>query len=176
MRHICSQRVFHMTRFIEARCPSCGADLEISAGLDTACCTHCGGSFIIAGDEVSIKESTDKKKCPLCAGKGITRCMGIENITVTRRFRSYDLYVEACSGDGKCLVYCSPSKIKEITNYCRGGKCAWCRGTGRLLFGTCSFCEGTGSCRFCHGTGVCTFCNGKGVVRCRRCDGRGTKV
>lgn len=164
-----------MAKLIDVKCPICGAELELPAYLDRVFCTHCGGELIVAKDDHYPNETNSTNTCPLCRGKGITACLGIENIKVAGWFRSYDLFAESCSGVGKCLVYCYPPKADNISNYCRDGKCAWCKGTGRIFFTKCRFCEGTGNCRFCYGSGKCKFCNGKGVIRCRACDGTGIK-
>lgn len=162
-----------MAKKIEVNCPNCGASLEIPPDFDRAFCSHCGGEFIITDDDNQTQESNSNDLCPTCKGRGTIRCAGSETITVAGRFGTYELYAESCSGLGKCIVYCYPEKDEFISNYCRDGKCAFCKGTGRSFFRKCPFCEGTGDCRFCMGSGKCKFCNGRGKIRCRVCDGRG---
>lgn len=166
-----------MVKLMEAECPNCGAMLKVPKILDmdfSVKCEFCGKNVIITKDDGYDEETESKVVCPLCKGEGHVRCRGIENFTVSGFFRSYELFVEGCAGDGKCMVYCSPPKLSDISNYCRDGKCAWCKGTGRY-FGECKFCGGTGNCRFCYGTGRCKFCNGRGVVECKLCRGTGLK-
>lgn len=165
-----------MVKLIEADCPNCGAKLELPEKFDSALginCKFCGGKIIISMDKVHVQEKKEKATCAMCLGKGTTSCLGTESQDVAGLIRSYEMFAESCLGTGKCHVLCFPEKSQGILNYCRDGKCAWCKGTGRILSRTCPFCEGTGDCRFCRGTGRCKFCNGRGVVTCRKCNGTG---
>lgn len=64
------------------------------------------------------------------------------------------------------------------------GKCGQCGGSGSVLDGTCSSCEGKGTvseekeCVRCKGTGevkkFCERCKGKELVKCPTCRGYGT--
>lgn len=165
-----------MASFIEAKCPNCGAKMEFPNHLDKAFCSHCGSEFIVADDDYETHKTKPSNTCAYCRGSGEIRCSGMRTGTVKSYFRTYELFAESCSGTGKCIVYCYPEKVEPITNYCNHGKCSWCKGTGRIFFRTCRFCDGTGNCPFCHGSGKCTICNGKGEIRCKVCDGRGVKV
>lgn len=164
-----------MVDLIELECPNCGADLMLYADQTKGYCSYCGREFIIDRDGYYFQESTGKITCPTCKGKGVTRCMGVEPINITRRFRTLEIFVEGCYGDGKCHVSFFPETAEGLSNYCRDGKCGWCKGTGGFLFIKCKFCDGTGECQFCYGSGKCKLCNGRGEIRCRVCDGRGYK-
>jgi DNA-directed RNA polymerase subunit RPC12/RpoP len=160
-----------MSVLIGAGCPSCGANLKVTPDLERAFCEHCGRNYLIT------KEKDDKKgesiECPMCRGKGLTRCYGADCEEVKTNLRTYELFLESCTGDGKCHVFCHPEKLGISANYCSHGKCAWCNGTGKNLLGNCEFCHGTGDCRFCRGSGKCTLCNGDGVITCKACKGKG---
>jgi hypothetical protein len=163
-----------MSVLIGAGCPSCGANLKFTPSLDKALCEHCGRSYIIA--EHKDKEIGSSIDCPMCRGKGLTRCFGADCEVVKSNLRTYELFVESCAGDGKCHILCYPEKPGISANYCFHGKCAWCNGTGRYHLTNCEFCYGTGNCRFCQGSGSCTLCNGEGVIACKACKGKGYNV
>lgn len=165
-----------MTSFIEAKCPNCGAKMKFPDHLGKVFCSHCGSEFIVAHDDYQEQETKKENTCPYCKGEGVTRCSGMRTDFANGMIKSYELFAEPCSGTGICIVYCYPEKAEPITNYCNHGKCIWCKGTGRIYFRTCRFCEGTGNCRFCHGSGKCSICNGRGEVRCKVCDGKGVTV
>ncbi|UCE74244.1 MAG: hypothetical protein JSV56_00690 [Methanomassiliicoccales archaeon] len=168
-----------MPKIIKATCPNCGAKLQLPESIDKTSsfgCDYCGAKVIIAAEEVSDQETEETNSCPMCKGKGITKCMGTQTENVTRGYRSYEVFVEGCYGIGTCQVSCYPMIADGYSNYCSNGKCAWCKGTGKYFLKKCPFCEGTGDCRFCNGTGRCKFCNGKGEIRCKRCNGTGLRT
>jgi hypothetical protein len=159
--------------FLEAECPSCGANLKLSPDLKKGSCEHCGGVCIIIDDKDDDQDDKKSIPCPMCHGKGLTRCLGARTDSVESNFRTYNLFVEACMGDGLCHITSHPEKPGISSNYCVRGKCAWCKGTGKTLLGECKFCGGSGDCRFCRGSGKCTLCKGEGLIRCMSCKGRG---
>ena len=57
-----------MAKLINAKCPNCGAILELPENLDRAFCMHCGGKVIIAKDEVHHHEAKPAIACPACGG------------------------------------------------------------------------------------------------------------
>lgn len=50
-----------MAKLINAKCPNCGAVLELPETLERAFCMHCGGKVIISRSEGAIP-------CPKCNG------------------------------------------------------------------------------------------------------------
>ncbi|UCG71025.1 MAG: hypothetical protein JSV09_08525 [Thermoplasmata archaeon] len=162
-----------MAKFIEAECPKCKAAMKFPDHLEKVFCSRCGSEFIVAEENYVPPETKKVKTCPYCSGKRVTICTGIRADQTKGVLRSFELFAESCTGTGKCMVYCYPEMMEPISNYCNHGKCAWCKGTGKVYLRTCRFCEGTGNCRFCHGSGKCIICNGKGEIRCKACDGRG---
>jgi hypothetical protein len=165
-----------MPKFIEAECPNCGANLKLTPSLDKAHCEHCDAKFIISDKKMITKGSKSKITCPMCHGKGLTRCIGIQTHEITNRFRKHGIFVESCHGDRKCHISAYPERMGISSNYCVRGRCAWCNGTGRDLLKECSFCGGSGDCRFCQGSGTCTLCNGEGIQECKACNGKGHNI
>ncbi|MBI5001665.1 MAG: hypothetical protein HZB92_09145 [Euryarchaeota archaeon] len=102
-----------------------------------------------------------------------------------------------CNGSGKChsqyiFKWHKDDPIREDGseklgclppianfNWCKGGMCVACQGSGEagILFKSkCEKCKGTGHCLLCASTGVCTICGGSGKIKCEACAGSGFKV
>lgn len=85
-----------------------------------------------------------------------------------------------CYGTGDCS-YCY-GKGRSLCNYCSGGKCYSCGGTGYvykyvgILHGKypCTMCNGSGNCNVCGGSRYtnCIICGGSG--NCGNCYGNGS--
>ena len=151
-----------MAKLINAKCPNCGAILELPNNLDRAFCVHCGGKVIIARDETHYHTHKAQKTaiaCPECSGKGYFIC-------------------RTCNGAGRCIGY-SYKMIdgKPHYNYCQNGWCPKCKGEGTQSFIlTCQHCKGNKVCPTCGGTGRCNYCHGTGRITCTACNGSGFKV
>jgi DnaJ-class molecular chaperone len=151
-----------MAELINAKCPNCGAVLELPANLDRAFCIHCGGSVIIAKDEVHYHTQKTAIACPECKAKGYFIC-------------------STCQGNGYCKgVYVHYSLNKPITTPCQKGWCPKCKGKGsisKILYKIpCDHCNGSKICPTCRGIGRCYTCKGAGKVTCLACNGSGFKV
>lgn len=162
-----------MVTYYEMNCPSCGAYMKFHEGLERVFCNRCGKEFMVASGEEQTKETIVRIECGVCNGTGSARCSGIEAHNISTRLRTYEIFVEGCRGDGKCQVSCFDQVAQGYKNYCSHGKCAWCKGTGKLYLGSCPFCDGKGECPYCMGSSSCRFCNGRGQIRCKACDGKG---
>ena len=152
-----------MAELINAKCPNCGAILELPADLDRAFCIHCGGKVIIARDEVHYHTYQAQKTaiaCPECQGKGYFIC-------------------GTCRGSGSCIGY-AVSYSDGRSRYCQNGWCPKCGGTGTddalILKSKCNHCHGSKICPTCYGTGKCYTCQGAGRIVCLACNGSGFKV
>ncbi len=164
-------------RLINAKCPNCGAMLELPEKLDRAFCQFCGGNVIIARDEIHHHYGAKAAiACPDCEGIGFHIC-------------------SICGGSGGCSAK-SPTPLSEsqmqakiyteeasgITtrgyDFCYGGECASCLGKGTKGFGLikCPICKGTGKCKICKGENKCECCHGKPKFKCEACNGTGFKV
>ena len=154
-----------MAKLINAKCPNCGAILELPNNLDRAFCTHCGGKVIIARDETHYHTYQAQKTaiaCPECGGKGYFICT-------------------KCKGQGGCTYYSySLYQGRYVNKYCQAGWCPKCNGKGTsdaLIFkNTCKMCQGNKICPECRGTHKCIKCNGTGRITCTSCNGSGFKV
>ena len=154
-------------RLVAAKCPSCGAAIEVPGNLETAHCVYCGAKILIA-------RGSAKVPCKTCDGHG--------RVDVCK----------ACNGTGKCSWYTHwPSSGNNSLplgsssrSECHDGVCSACGGKGQVsglgVFGTCVYCGGTGRCPKCDGTGKCTQCRGAGFLsgpnasgRCGACGGTG---
>jgi len=173
-----------MAQLINAKCPNCGAILELPDKLDRAFCMHCGGKVIIAQDRYIIESSKPAIACPECGGRGYIKCdkTNFDPIVVCE-YTSVGIIMKIaatpCNGTGDCTFVFLNSTASPDTPFPHNkarGKCWYCKGTGRRLFGKCSICKGTGKCPVCNGTYKCYFCKGKGKVKCEACDGSGFKV
>lgn len=162
-----------MVDLIVVECPNCRVDLQIHSNQNRGYCPYCRREFILDLEGFDFRETGSKVICPTCKGKGVTKCVGIEPTYITKWFKTTEIFIEGCYGDGKCHISFFPDLTEGLSNYCRDGKCGWCKGTGKFLFIKCKFCDGTGDCQHCYGSGKCKFCNGRGEIRCRACDGRG---
>ena len=178
-----------MAEIINAKCPNCGAILELPKKLDRAFCIHCGGKVIIARDEVHYHKAAIA--CPECEGKGYKPCHGemeeVEPPFRRNRFFKEYYYKFPCDGTEKCVVKHTHTKEKDGTPFfslgillspifCRNGKCNGCNGKGMYWGSKCDLCKGTKICFVCEGTGKCTYCNGTGKMKCKECNGTGFKV
>lgn len=148
-----------MAELINAKCPNCGAVLELPSNLDRAFCIHCGGKVIIAKDEVHYHTQKTAIACPECNGKGYFTC-------------------RTCNGSGRCLAFHTVYISNNPTpRYCLNGWCPKCKGEGKQgLFSKCSFCSGLKICPTCGGSGRCYTCKGAGRITCWACEGSGFKV
>lgn len=151
-----------MANLINAKCPNCGAVLELPDNLDRAFCFHCGGKVIIGKDETHYHTYQAQKTaiaCPECRGKGYFIC-------------------NTCKGSGRCIgFYNKTVDNRPYYSYCKDGKCPRCQGGGKQsIFFTCSHCKGTGRCPTCNGFGRCVTCRGGGRIMCPACKGSGFKV
>jgi DnaJ-class molecular chaperone len=148
-----------MANLINAKCPNCGANLQLPQNLDRAFCVHCGGSVIIGRDETHYHTHQAQKTaipCPDCKGRGFFIC-------------------NVCNGKMSCSA--SYVNSENVIQYCYYGKCPKCKGGGKESFIlTCSFCKGQGVCPYCHGTHRCITCGGRGNITCKLCGGSGFKV
>lgn len=155
-------------RLVAAKCPSCGATLEVPGNLNTAHCVYCGAKVIVS-------RSSGKVVCRICGGHG--------KVDVCK----------ACGGTGKCSWTMHWSALGRESGLsigsagsseCRDGVCSACGGKGQMpglgALGICGYCGGTGRCPKCEGTGKCTQCRGSGFLtgpnsgsRCGACDGTG---
>ncbi len=162
-----------MVTYYEVECPNCAGHMKFHEGLESVFCGHCGKEFTVVSEDEPSQEEKDRTECGVCKGRRTARCIGIETHNISSGLKSYEIFVEGCRGDGKCQVSCFDQVSEGYKNYCYHGKCAWCKGTGRLLLASCPFCDGSGNCPYCMGSGKCRFCNGRGKIRCRACDGRG---
>jgi hypothetical protein len=154
-------------KLVAAKCPSCGAGLQIPGDLDKAHCMYCGSQVIVR------KSYSGSLECKVCDGFG--------RIDVCR----------ACNGSGECTWYTSSTAHgqNDITAYmaygteshCADGYCSACKGHGSgSAFSSCPFCGGTGKCPRCLGTMKCSACRGIGVIPgpsgsqvCPGCAGKG---
>lgn len=153
-------------KFVAAKCPSCGAGLQVPDNLDKVHCLYCGSQVLIR------KACHGKLECKVCDGFG--------RIDVCR----------ACGGSGDCRWrVSSPPGQSDFGIYiaygseshCDHGRCSACRGRGSAgLLGSCPFCGGTGKCPWCLGNSRCSGCDGLGVLRgpsglliCPGCGGKG---
>lgn len=91
---------------------------------------------------------------------------GLETVGLPESIPSLYIFCTRCTGDGKCHA-----------DYCNGGKCKECYGTG---YSVCVICQGTDHCKHCGGTGMrisgdyirqCSRCYGTG--KCTYCEGEG---
>jgi hypothetical protein len=148
-----------MAELINAKCPNCGAVLELPADIDRAFCIHCGGKVIIAKDEVHYHTQKTAIACPECHGKGYFTC-------------------RTCNGSGRCTGrYTKQVDGRPHTTWCQNGWCPKCRGKGNELFILkCSLCKGSKVCPTCRGNGKCNTCRGTGKITCWACKGSGFKV
>lgn len=154
-----------IANLINAKCPNCGAILELPANLDRAFCVHCGGSVIIAKDEVHYHEHHGGKTaiaCPECQAKGYFIC-------------------RTCQGNGRCRGYfIKYAAAGPETTPCQNGWCPKCKGQGQISKVVykikCDWCKGSKVCPTCRGKAKCLMCNGTGKVTCRACNGTGFKV
>lgn len=184
-----------MTKLINAKCPNCGAVLELPERLDRAFCMHCGGRVIIAKDVVHYHvEGKAAIACPECHGRGHIECTDdywkdhietmpvepVESISDTTR-----LILLPCGGSGECNnhqqdeVFFNWRDTFDGKSVCDNGKCFTCgaRGEDGAIFKLkCRTCGGTGECRFCKGSGECIYCGGAGKVECGACNGTGFKL
>lgn len=148
-----------------AKCPNCGAVLELPEYLDRAFCNHCGGKVIIGKDETHYHTHQAQKTaiaCPECSGKGYFIC-------------------HQCNGGMRCTAYYTVVRDgRQYFEYCYAGWCPRCKGKGEIidfLFKTtCTFCNGSKVCPYCRGTNKCATCRGTGSIACRACKGSGFKV
>ncbi len=149
-----------MAELINAKCPNCGAILELPANLDRAFCVHCGGKVIIARDENHYHTYQAKKTaiaCPECYGKGYFIC-------------------RTCNGSGRCVGnYTKIANGKPYITWCQNGWCPKCKGKGGFVL-PCSHCRDRKVCPTCMGTGKCNTCRGSGRITCMACNGSGFKV
>ncbi len=185
-----------MAKLINAKCPNCGAILELPENLDRAFCMHCGGKVIIAKD-IHYHGGKTAIACPECQGLGYVGCHGEQKEVqppfelTGKEFHTkfiYHFYHMPCHGykTGKCTVRMFAESVKyrkrstlDPTNpvFCENGVCARCKGTGKTPWGlTCYICKGTKICFVCKGNGICSYCNGEGKMICEACNGTGFKV
>jgi DnaJ-class molecular chaperone len=153
-----------MVKLINAKCPNCGAILELPSNIDRALCIHCGGKVIVARDTHYHTHEAQKAAiaCPECSGKGYFIC-------------------NQCKGGGRCTAYTYEYRNQRpYMVYCQGGWCPKCKGRGEddaLIFSSrCNFCHGARVCPYCRGTNRCITCGGTGRIVCRACEGSGFKV
>ncbi len=162
-----------MAELINAKCPNCGAILELPSKLDRAFCMHCGGKVIVAKDVQAGKTAI---ACPECEGLGYLKCNKDNFKWITHRVPKGLIYIHSCEGSKKCLSIVVNNWVGMGFQLCDSGKCSYCKGNGKTFFGRCGWCKGTGKCPICEGTGKCKFCNGEGKVKCEACNSTGFKV
>jgi len=154
-------------KLVPAKCPSCGAGLQIPEGQDKMHCIYCGSQVFVR------KSHPGGQECKVCDGFG--------RIDICR----------ACNGTGKCTWYMSSSAhgnndFTSMMAYgsqsqCVKGYCSACGGKGQGgSMSACPFCGGTGKCPRCLGTAKCSACRGIGVIPgpsgslvCPGCGGEG---
>jgi len=175
-------------KLIPAKCPSCGANIELPDHLKSGYCTHCGGKVLIDEDRVEVHHTGAVSSLPLCPNCGNT-------LTEGNRLFSCEL-----CGKKACYV-CSKLSERENTHFttarawgrqihnadlalcreCAKQRLVTCTGCDGILnqrymgqpTGKCSMCQGRGTtgilftrtCSQCHGTGRCPWCNGTRWVR-----------
>lgn len=164
-----------MAELINAKCPNCGAILELPKELDRSFCMHCGGKVIIAKD-IHHHGAKPAIACPECDGLGHLKCNKENFDWKTHKVPKDLIYVYSCEGSKKCISIIVPTWLMTGIPICDKGKCSQCKGIGKTFFGRCGWCRGTGKCQICKGTGKCTFCKGEGKVKCKACNGTGFKV
>lgn len=75
-----------------------------------------------------------------------------------------------CYGTGDCsLCY---GKGESLCNYCSGGKCYSCSGTG-YVYKYVGLLHGKYPCTVCNGSGNCNYCGGGRYSKCIKCGGSG---
>jgi DNA-directed RNA polymerase subunit RPC12/RpoP len=168
-----------MAKLINAKCPNCGATLELPETLDRAFCMHCGGKVIIAKDEIHQHKSAIA--CPECRGVGYHPCTNCDGNGICNWFLNYRGLREKMNYHGNA----GSLALHKLAAKCNNGRCSRCNGIGKIprmkrtqFFdkgGRCPACGSTGKCPQCKGTGKCS-CKGSGKIKCEPCDGTGFKV
>jgi DNA-directed RNA polymerase subunit RPC12/RpoP len=153
-----------MTKLISAKCPNCGAILELPEKLDRAFCMHCGGKVII-GEHIYQKSKIIHGftiVCPECWGKGYVPCN-----------RCYGSGSGRYTGCGKEHKYKKGVLKLDYSSKCTNGLCPVCQGKGKTVWleEKCDYCHGSKFCNYCGGR--CIDCNGSGKIQCFVCKGSG---
>ena len=126
-----------MVNLIPAKCPSCGANLQLPEGRDFGYCTHCGGKVLIEKNEMQVHHTGSVSSLPLCNNCGNTLTEG------NRQFNC-----ELCSK--KACYVCSKLSHREQGHI--DSARAWgrrvhnvdlnlCRECRRSLLVTCTACD-----------------------------------
>ena len=174
-----------MVKLIPAKCPNCGAELQMPDNLDIGFCTHCGGKVIIDKDRMQVHHTGSVSSLPLCPNCSNTLTDGNRLFTC-----------EIC-GKQECF-FCSQLRSREKIQYqqvadcgrivnnadinlckeCKRKRLISCNACDPLDYygrhsgrpnGRCSYCLGTGeikgtwkkaTCTQCNGTGICMVCGG----------------
>lgn len=172
-----------MVKLIPAKCPNCGANLQMPDTLDVGYCTHCGGKVIIDKEKVMVHHTGSVSSVPLCPS--------CEN-TLTEGNRKFNC--ELCSKvECHFCSQLSPREAQHFLNAQAWGRMihnndlALCRNCGKQKFASCIGCDyqvngrytgrPSGRCLKCQGNGktgliftqVCTQCGGSGI--CPTCRG-----
>ena len=186
-----------MAKLINAKCPNCGAILELPENLDRAFCMHCGGKVIIAKD---VHVGGTAIACPDCEGKGSFPCvkeeiypfgmfyagfkMLFDSKTVMWKKQTelthFHIKATGCDKTGRCRLVPLVSHTSQFLDYKANtyyhDKKEYLVG---CVKGKCMKCKGNGefgifskkTCDACGGTGKCPICNGSGV--CTLCNDTG---
>ena len=151
-----------MVKLIPAKCPSCGANLQMPDTLEVGYCNHCGGKVIIDKEKVLVHHTGSVSSIPLCPNCGNT-------LTEGNRLFSCEL----CN-KRECL-FCSKLSQRESQYFVNAINCgrvvhnddlSICRSCEIKRFVSCTECdEKTKQGLYSgHPTGVCPTCNGKGTT------------
>jgi DNA-directed RNA polymerase subunit RPC12/RpoP len=172
-------------------CMHCGGkviiDKEVHVHGQTAiACPECGGKGY---SPCEIEETITEELVAFQIKQRINTKHDSKKIkNVKQSNNRTTLYKRAmgCGGSGICVNYSVQTYNQKsgntfylattTTNWCINGKCAVCKGRGKIGFIPCGTCKGTGTCLICEGSGKCTICDGTGKIRCEVCDGTGFKV
>jgi hypothetical protein len=183
-----------MAELINAKCPNCGATLELPKKLDRAFYMHCGGKIIIAKDEVHYHRTKPAIACPICKGFGGWKCGDIDSkdykyikdknqiellnkdqgfffLNNKKGLWSPKIHAAPCKGDGKCRVLGSSFK---------GNLSIWLKEQERKTNTPIEHSSiGISLFNLCN-NGICARCNGTGKVKknffqstCEICGGTG---
>ena len=165
-----------MVKLIPAKCPSCGANLQMPDNLEIGYCTHCGGKVIIDKEKVLVHHMGSVSSVPLCPNCGNTLADG------NRQFKC-----ELC-GKTECHYCCmlTPRESQHFITAESWGRLVHnndltlCKTCAKQRYVTCTSCDSQANGRY-SGTpnGKCPHCRGLGTIgvifkeTCPTCDGSG---